>query len=323
MQVPCKGYTPAPVRLSIFEAAPSGVLSAVAGHTIDGARLIATDPRERFLFVAGVDGLPGYLQSYSVGAAGALTPRSRIVPRTWNLGSCWMPDWAVEPTALVARGRDVLLSREHYTYSFSVVAVENATGILTEEPGPYHDFDESPRCLVAHPTLPIVFANDWQKLLVLSPRADDGRFDDIAQVPTPEAWGWAKAAALTKDCLVTGWSAGGLVSYHVAPETGLLTYAVMLDNVRPEWIASGLGGRIAVATSTDVRVYAVTSSCGLEQRDALDTILPVSGPGTFAFHPSGRFLYTNHADGLQTYEVLDTGRLRLIQTLKTVHGRIA
>jgi hypothetical protein len=337
----CRGYVGTPVPVSTFEVTSSGELRSLATQSIDGARRLAADPLGRFLYVGGVKDIPGYVSSYAVDAAsGALSRRSQFVPSTAYLGCC--PP-ASEPSALAATKEQLFVSRTaDYGYpihpGFTVVWVEPGTGNLRQDQGPYHDFYDAPGWILPHPSLPVVYADDDKHgVIVLSPRAQDGRLAEIERVVTPGSLpgyrGRAEAAALTGECLVATWATrdpavlGGITSYRVDPGTGQLTEAATVSGFWPMAIA-GAEGRVAVATSAVVALYFVGASCAIEPRDTMPITLAPEGPsGTLApsalaFHPSGRFLYLAEHDGLQTYAILDTQRLRLLQTLTGVRGRI-
>jgi hypothetical protein len=316
--------------LSTFAVTPpTGALRSSASLVIDGARRLAADSSGRLVYVAGIRRQPGYLRSYSVeGSSGALVPRSEVSPLT--SGST---PFVVNPVALAANERQVWLSRE--SQSVAIFDVEPLTGVLSEGSPPSYDFLSDPLWFVLPPSSPVVYVDEAylnRGIVVLSPR-DDGRLVAIgtASLPGNRA---AFEAALTAGCFLAVWrtaapgtvAAGGIASFQVAPVTGLLSSADAVTGFTPVHLAAGAGGRVAVTTSTELRTYSLSPTCQLAATDTVATSASGSvsdgSAGSIAFHPSGRFLYVDQDGGLQNYAILDNERLRSLETVTGVRGRI-
>ena len=324
---------PGRALLSTFDVLASGELLPLAQLDLEGARLIASDPLGRFLYVAGLRRRFGYVKSYSWDpTARSLVQRSDATPSPWSFGST---PFYFEPYALAAREREVLVSFEDL-YGLEPFVVDRPTGALSEGPRPYLDLDNDPGWLALHPSLPVVYVDDrsgsgGSGILVLSPQ-EDGRLAPIGHARTQGALGGAFEAVSTAGCLVAAWQTSpvgsvpatkGLSAFREDSTTGLLSDADTVTGLAPGHLAAGSGDRVAVNGGSALLLFATSPSCQLVPLATVPITPAPYGPGRLAFHPSGELLYVDESEGIRGYRISSGGRVeRLPVAPAPVHGQI-
>ncbi len=340
MPSPAPGATDAPTAFAYvldaeaavvlaFEAdAVTGQLRLVESRDLPEPRLLAADPRGRFLHVAGGgtawSGDPAtlpYLRTYAVDpGSGRLTQRSGDDENPF--GCPW--------TSLAANERQVYALAATcftgYHGGWLVLNVDPATGALTHAPRPPVRWE--PHFAVADPQDPFVYSVaveryscDWCDMLYASATHEDGRVEDLDGVSLNP--GSAFGATIGGQVLYVAHSGGRILSFAVGDRRRRPALVGRLDSAFAGTFshlafgrssvprldpAAGTGSAAWLALSTETRLYlyAALDSGQLSVRDEAPL---TAAAWRLAFHPSGRLLYASaEGQGVRVFAI-DDGRL--------------
>lgn len=321
----------APV-LSAFQVTSLGELRLTDRQVIEYARVIAADPRGRFLFVGGgrrqscgspchgPSTFPGFLRSYSVDPnSGVLSQRDeRTMPYDESYGS--RLHYQVQYLAASEDRVYAWLNDSWRSTSFRQFQFDAPGGSLSAAPRLACDPDGAPSWLLASGSRLLIgddgsldcWLDDGYGMRgvfgVFAPKPEDGgRLHRIANA-TLARGGWleSRTGVQAGSCVAVAWSepqGGGLTAFALDSATGIASERNTVGDAAPAALAGTSDLVAAAMAGGSIELHSLTPTCDISSGSVLASATATS----LAFHPSGQFLYVVQDGGIRTYALRPGG----------------